>query len=796
MRKIIQNDPFINLNEDKEWQNLGLWPCQWVGCPEKREPPFVSAYRLRFTAAEDSIVVLHVTADERYELYLDGQFLGRGPERGDPFNWFFETYEINLLAGEHVLVARAWSFGEKAGEAQMSVHPGFLLAGEGNWLARLSTGLADWECKYLEGYAFLSPGPAKWRDCRIQIDGRRYPWGSLKGEGEGWLPVKILAAGMGRWLDWQFYQQHRLQPATLPPMLTARHALGKVRHIENVTDKKTMNSALQAANHLASEAIRWQALLSRQAVIIIPAGSRKRVVVDLEDYYTVYPEVILSGGEGGCVRLSWTESLRHQPDPWNTEKGQRDEIEGKYFAGIADEFLLDGGKNRTYRPLVWQAGRYLEIYVETAGEPLVLHSLVFEEYRYPLEMESSFGCSDERLNAVLPLLVRGQQMNMRETYSDCPYYEDLMYAGDTRLECLVTYMMTRDDCLPRKALRLFDASRLASGHIQSRYPCRVTQVIPPFSLWWIGMVYEYALWRQDLDFVRHLLPGVRATLEGFRHDCGEDGFLYAAEGWNILDWVTEWDQDSGIPPGGITGISGTLNWQLVYVLTLAAKLEEHLGEAEFTSYYKRWADELTERCLAIFWDEERGLMADDITMQHFSEHAQVLAVLSGKLDTDKKSRILQGLLHEPSLARASYHFLYYLLEAFRILGESEAILERLGWWHRDMVLKGLKTPLERFEPSRSDCHAWSSHPLYHFFASVLGIRPAGFGFSTVEINPQLGSLQWAKGRLVHPAGGEIGVEVRQENGILHGVVELPEHLSGTLLVNEKKISLPAGKTDF
>ena len=137
------------------------------------------------------------------------------------------------------------------------------------------------------------------------------------------------------------------------------------------------------------------------------------------------------------------------------------------------------------------------------------------ETRYPLEMESAFTASDPSLEQVLPVFVRGLQVCANETYFDCPYYEEMMYPADTRLEVLVTYIMSRDDRLPRKALTLFDASRLPSGLTQSRYPCRVMQIIASWTLWWVAMVRDYALWRDDRPFVESLMPGVRATMEGF-----------------------------------------------------------------------------------------------------------------------------------------------------------------------------------------------------------------------------------------------------------------------------------------
>jgi hypothetical protein len=52
-----------------------------------------------------------------------------------------------------------------------------------------------------------------------------------------------------------------------------------------------------------------------------------------------------------------------------------------------------------------------------------------------------------------------------------------------------------------------------------------------------------------------------------------------------------------------------------------------------------------------------------------------------------------------------------------------------------MLDNGLTTFAETPEPTRSDCHAWSAHPLYHFFASILGIRPVEPGCSQISIRP-------------------------------------------------------------
>jgi len=315
-------------------------------------------------------------------------------------------------------------------------------------------------------------------------------------------------------------------------------------------------------------------------------------------------------------------------------------------------------------------------------------------------------------------------------------------------------------------------------------------------LWWVAMVADYALWRDDRAFVESLMPGVRATLEGFRRFLGPDGLLHAPEGWNVMDWVPAWSEDAGAPPEGASGVSGLLNWQLLYVLTLAADLEARLGEQELAARYRRLAAELAARATETFWDEERGLLADDAdeyirARQHFSEHTQCMAILSGQLDPARRARVAAALLHDPDLARTTIYFSHYLFETYRRLGRIDALVERLGLWF-DLAERGFKTPVESPEPSRSDCHAWGSHPLYHYFATILGIRPASLGFRSVEIAPQLGPLTSASGRLVHPAGGEIVVDFRLEDGILHASVTLPPGLTGTLRYAGQTLPLAEG----
>lgn len=789
---MIVGSPYAG-QETQSWGKRGRWSCAWISCA-KTETPFVSAYRCNFTTDTATMIRIHVTADERYELFLDGVSIGRGSERGDAQNWFFETYDLRLEPGFHTLVARVWSLGSMAAFAQMSVRPGFLLAPQDSeYDALIGTGVAAWEAKNLPGYTFTNPLAAWGTGANLLIDGNAFDWGFEHGVGDGWQPVIIGEKGADFYWRNEITNEALLRPAVLPPMMEQPYRSGKVRHIEAVPTQETHNIVVETANHLTQETTDWQTLVTAGAALTIPANTRRRVILDLENYVCAYPEVTVSGGAGSLVRVHWQEAL--YTDPRKTVKENRDEIEGKYFVtvwhlqdGIGDSFLPDGGDKRRFDTLWWQCGRYIEILVETQDAPLTIHQFLLRETRYPLEMQSMFDASDARLSELIPLMLRTLQMCSHETYMDCPYFEQLMYIGDTRLQALITYAITADDRLPRKAVELLGASRMLSGLTQSRYPGRVRQIIPPFSLWWVGMVYDNALWRGDSTFVRELMPTVRGVLDHFIRLRNADGLIEAPKGWNVQDWVPSWKD--GVPPDGYDGVNGLINWQFAYTLDLAAKLETWLDEPEQAARNRRLIREILPQIESTFWNAERGLYAEDKAQQFFSEHTQCIALLSGLLDTAKSELLFATLLSAPDLARTTIYFSHYLFDTLYRFGRTDIFLERLSYWH-GLNANGLKTTIEMPEPTRSDCHAWGAHPLYHFLASVLGVRPGEMGFASVRIAPQLGTLVAASGRVVHP-NGFIEVAVDKSGGGLTAQITLPKEVSGVFVYGGQEVVLHPG----
>ncbi len=800
-RILLDGLPFLFKDVPPSPDASAPWPAKWIGHPEEvmGSTPQALALHVSVELKAPATLTVHVSADERYELHVDGERLGRGPERGDPAHWRFESYRLELAKGRHHFAAKVWWL-KGAGLspfAQMSLKPAFLLAAEGPLGEQLSTGQGAWRVMRMPGLEFLPPEFVWGTGAKTRVIAKAFPWDFATGGGDSWVQPAVLGDAVVADYSPGYAANWLLTPATLPPMLEEKMHSGKVRHIQGVDTWETSKLPVLHTEHLGAEGAAWDKLLAGKGPMFIPARSWRRVIVDLGEYRCAYPAARLSGGDGARLRIRWAESLylpKWQKIKGMYEiqvKGDRGEIEGKSFVGIGDEIELDGAATRVFSPLWWEAGRYLEITVRTDAEPLSIEDFHLELTGYPHEFSGRFSSSDERLERIVDISRRTLRMCSHETYMDCPYYEQLMYVGDTRIQALATYVLSPDDRLPRKAIGLFNDSRVPSGLTQSRYPCttREPQIIPPFSLWWVAMVHDYALWRGDLPFVKSMMPGVRAVLEHFASKIRPDGLLANPNGWNFLDWVEGWKW--GVRADGGHGVSGPLNWHAAMTFRLAAELETLVAEPELAKRCARLARGLAAAADRHFWDEKRGLYADDLDHSLFSEHSQCLALLSGLLSKRREKTVAANLFTDPALDRATIYFCHYLFEACHRSGRIDRLFDRLGVWFSHEAL-GLTTTLESPEPARSDCHAWSAHPLYHFAASVAGVRPAAPGFAEVEVAPRLGPLDWLEAKVAHPKG-TVELHLEKKGDVLVGEIVLPEGVGGRLRTAAGAVPLRPGR---
>ncbi len=90
------------------------WRGSWLWCAA--ETPSRNAFvRFRRTFAyAGGPAVLHITADSRYVLWVNGEYLGQGPVRAWPSHWHYDTYDLtpHLVSGENVIAVLVNHYGE------------------------------------------------------------------------------------------------------------------------------------------------------------------------------------------------------------------------------------------------------------------------------------------------------------------------------------------------------------------------------------------------------------------------------------------------------------------------------------------------------------------------------------------------------------------------------------------------------------------------------------------------------------------------------------------------------------
>lgn len=753
---------------------------RWIWLPEHRgERPALARCELEFEASDELSTVLHVSADERFMLWLDGELLARGPDLSDPGHWAFASYAITLKPGRHRLEALVWWFGEAAPFNQMHLRPGFILAAEDR--PDLATGHGPWRIAEIPGVTLGQGMPDTFQLIGPSLRLDAHLWFAPP----QWLTPRAMPMPSMGWGTKN--SSHRLHPTPLPEQRWSPRKLGRARAARPLGDPDAPWSSGSDPAVLAA----WQLLGNGETALTCQPGEGWEVLFDFEDYVCAHPFITWSG-EGSELVWDWAESLYVRPTAAGNHggaKGNRDEIDGKFFRGFGDTFMAAAETREQFNP-VWRAGRYIRLRLRAGPRGAHLAALAVAETRYDAPQQLEITTPDPALQAALPIMIRSLEIGHHEVFCDTPFYEQLMYTGDTHVRLLNEYISNHDIAAARHAITLFDWSRGECGWVAGRYPSRFFQIIPVYSLSWIFMVRDYAWWRDDPPTVRAALPGMRATLDLWLEHLPVDGLVGHLPGWNYLDSAAGWKQ--GVPPGLESGGSTSVNLLLLLALRNAAELERIHGETTRAALWTEKADALGHTLLAQRWDAQAGLW-NETAHGEPSEHAQALAALADATPAADLERNLEAWQRElPRLPRANLYFSFFVFAAFAKAGRTDLLLARLDFW-RNLPARGFfTTPEHEHDDCRSDSHAWSAHPLYHLVAGVAGIQPDAPAFGRVLIAPRPAHWPSLRVRCCHPRGF-LEVDLTFDGDALGGFVELPAGVTGRLLWRDREIPLPSGR---
>ncbi|MCF3650261.1 alpha-L-rhamnosidase C-terminal domain-containing protein [Synoicihabitans lomoniglobus] len=723
--------------------------------------------------AADAHGVIHVSADSRYVLYCNGAFVGRGPAKGDIHHHFYDSYDIGpfLRTGRNVIAALVWDMSSVAHRptalgapcSVMTYAGGFLLQGTVAGAGAdevLDTGRGGWRVAIDQAY-------------RFQNDGTRFEGyhGYFEERVDTELPQGWLDAGFdaSAWADaTTLYpaerREERRDPAS-PYGLVPR----LIPPLEEGAPVTFADAFLPGGGALSAD---WAKLLDNSstgapATATLPAHSEIEVIFDTGTITTGYPLLRAAEGAGATVRLTYAEALRL---PWDTPEaellGEQQPLENlaSHFAdegtgwtfdrrgrisGWSDVWRPAGDADATYEPLHWRAFRYVSLHLKTGAQPLTLRAVSYRYSAYPYEEKADFACADASWSKIWDAGLRTMRLCSHETFEDCPHYEQMQYAGDTMITSHLGMLTSGDYRLSRQALLQFDWSRGPEGLTQSRFPSRLLQVIPSWSLHWITAVRDFGLCSGDLDTVKEVLPGMQGVLDWFRRHRDVSGLPAKLPYWNITDWCPWWPR--GVVPGADSDPTCIIASQWILALDEVAQMCDWLGRDAEAATLREEAAVARQQLHELFWSETEGLYFDRPGGPEVSLYGNAWAVVCGAANDATCERLKQRFPHDEKLAPGSFFAWHTVFTAMVRMGTYDEMPNLLGPWHESIAL-GLDTFVEENSYWRSLCHAWSAHPVLEFLNRVLGVRPTSPGFATIRVQPHPCGLPWAKGRVCTPRG--------------------------------------------
>ncbi|MBR5068278.1 MAG: alpha-L-rhamnosidase N-terminal domain-containing protein, partial [Bacteroidales bacterium] len=584
----IPVDQLIERARQREHFNMlkEQWNAAWIEVPDSdRDAYGVYYFRkdIDLTAKPEEFRI-HVSADQRYKLFVNGRLASLGPARNDAKHWNYETIDIApyLKAGRNVVAAQVWNEGPYKPVPNATIQTGFILMGEGAATVLDTDG--SWKCIQDPGYTplrqrvpgYYALGAGEQIDMNLSIADWQNPDNTLS----DWKAAHPYALGAPHddASGTGVYMGHPLVASTLPQVERFEKRISAVRRDGGLKLPKD-----------------WP---TQQAKVVIPAGTTVDILLDQQELTNGYFNLRFSKGRASTITIQYAEALYEAPvsdDPRREPaKGNRNQTEGKVMIGRHDVLISSGRDGQQFTSLDWRTFRYVNLHVETKDEALHIDDVSSTFVGFPFEQKASLDTDNQELRTMLEIGWRTARLCAIETYTDCPYYEQLQYLGDTRIQALVSLYNAGDDRLVRNYLHQADMSRNAEGITMGRAPSELPQYITPYALHYIYALHDYLMYGNDPDFVYDLVPGAEQILHYFGRYTLDDGRVSGLPGWNFTDWCYNPGWSMGVPQPAADGATSILDLQLLLAYQMLGDIETHMGNDFMAKRYAAAAEKLAQ----------------------------------------------------------------------------------------------------------------------------------------------------------------------------------------------------------
>jgi alpha-L-rhamnosidase len=747
-----------------------------------------------------SLADISITVDGRYELFVNGHLIGRGPVRCSPLFQRYDNWDIaqHLNSGPNVIAVLIHTYG---------VDTAFYEGTKGLWRANFgegglwvqgnmatSTGVLalasddQWRCLQSDAWVQDTPRINHGLGFIESLDANRLPlsWTETCFDDSAWDKARELIAGGGG--PEAFFGGLTIRPfPTLLPRDIPKMAYELVAANRIIWTKGQLSDpSLPIERRLYEEKIVPLAhgVIDNEGGLLKAENAHVRIktlgdehvsiLLDFGKIITGRPHIAFEAKGGEIIEIACSE---HLPGEWDEDGIDLDvRLTRRPMLGLDAHicrYVARPGP-QVFERFEWCAIRWMQVVVRNVDTGIVVTGLGARTENYPVEARGSFTCSDPFLTKLWEVGAYTLRMCMHDAWIDCPSREQRQWLGDATVESLVGWAAFGPSITPLNAKFLIQVA-------ESQRPDGLTQMyapgdhhtdgllIPDWTLQWILNAANHYHHTGDLETIEHIMPSIQKALAWFERLTDDSGLVVDLPYWHFMDWA-------GV---GRDGYAATLNAQLVGTYDAAASLCAALDIARAARRYRTAARKAEAVLIASHWDNRRGVFVDVVEPRsgcqepRVSQHANAAMALWANVPESQLQTALAritdsarltftaappiantGDVLDPEdgvvLANTFYsHFVYEALAKHGRLNDAIALMRaRFG----PMLARGATTLWESFEPTASLCHAFSASPTWQLSRHVLGVHPLSPGYGTIGVCPDLAGLTHASGVFPTPKG--------------------------------------------
>ncbi len=678
-------------------------------------------FRKTFTISQKpDFAKVYVTAHNDYLLYVNGQLLGRGPARCDPYyHGQYNAYDITQL-----------------------VKPG----------SNVFAAIGHWHGTWIN--SGINAEPAFLLEARLA-----YPDGSSAtiGTDESW---KVLAQTGFIESDAAYFSDNGRRPATQfdsarqtasaadlddPQWASQTVVIRSGPQTTFVPSSKAPGSRNRAAIQFDSrrEPVGWQ----------MPGFDDSNwaaaSVVDRSDYHLfaqtapteneqaelIPVSVTSSNGAwlvdfGRCID-GWPKLTMHANQPGDAVRVQYFQMTGERKPAGWDQYICGGG-TETWKPDFGRHASFQVIKITGyAGE--LKPSDVSGIWAYcDADVAGRFHCSSDLLNSIYEMCERSARQNVQQGFISVDAdREQSQWTADCWNIANVLLYNHRNTTMVDKVLHDYAVEQLPNGDFPACCPAFWSRCIPEWSMYWPMLLWQQYLFSGDEALLRTMAPRLTHFLEWMKRYQDPTTKLVNPLGWRISDYA-----GGNIPNGGYNIATAC---QYYENLRIASRVFSVLGQTDQSNDYSRQAEEVKAGINSNLFNGEFYLARTD--RKEKFPLASAWAMRFDIVPAELKSKVLASIEKPGKPNFGGYGGDAFYSGILNAGGGDFAVRDLARY--RPMLQEN-KANWESFGPGAEVNHAWTSYPGYIFQKYIGGIQPTSGGFATFDVRPETGGLTFAE----------------------------------------------------